>query len=502
MRNVDRVERWAVEAIYEALGPPRLRYCPWTPTAKQEAFLLLPQLEAFFGGAAGPGKSVALLIASLMYCDVPGYDALLLRPTLAELEQPGALIDLSHEFLDGGDASWVGERRRWSFPSGATLSFGYLADDNDVARYHGTSYSFLGFDELTQFSELQYRRMRRVLRQPNNSEGQFAVAADGTRLQDVPVRIRAASNPGGPGHQWVRARFVDPITRVPGIGFLPARFRDNPHLDAATYEQLLAELPSLDRARLLDGDWDVSEEGEAFRREWFRLVSAAEVEPAVKSVRYWDLAASEPSQRNRDPDHTVGLRLDRDRRGIFTISDIVRGRWNAAGVEQAVLTTAKNDGARVPIFIEQEPGAAGKLLLDHYRRRVLSGYIVHPGLPGGANKELRARPVAAAASYGLVQMLPNPNLHAFLDEIAIFPNGAHDDIVDALSGAHTALTKTGKPFPFREVNKIEPQPEPDRAAGHSTIARVASNAPLSDREAADLAARIGIGVYNPQHWQI
>src|SRR5581483_9229198 len=102
--------------LYALFPPTRLRYCPLTPTAKQEAFLLLSAYEVFYGGAAGGGKTAALLMSALQYADVPGYHALLLRPSLAELSLPGNLIDLSHEWLSRTKAFWNAELKRWSFP--------------------------------------------------------------------------------------------------------------------------------------------------------------------------------------------------------------------------------------------------------------------------------------------------------------------------------------------------------------------------------------------------
>src|SRR6266550_5993320 len=141
-----------VESAYRLFGPPRLRNCPLRPSPRQEAFLLADASEIFFGGAAGGGKSLALLMAALQYSDVPGYSALLLRPTLSELQLAGGLIELSHDWLGGSSASWSAETRSWRFPGpgrsgagGASLSFGYLAGSDDVSRYAGTSYSFLGF---------------------------------------------------------------------------------------------------------------------------------------------------------------------------------------------------------------------------------------------------------------------------------------------------------------------------------------------------------------------
>src|SRR5881227_274692 len=182
-----------VESAYRLFGPPRLRNCPLRPSPRQEAFLLLDAFEAFFGGAAGGGKSLALLMDALQFSDVPGYAALLLRPTLSELQLAGGLIELAHEWLAGTRASWSAETRTWRFPGpgrkagagGASLSFGYLANSDDLGRYAGTSFSYLGFDELTRFEEAHYRRMFRVLRQPSGTPATTA-APDGTRLADVP----------------------------------------------------------------------------------------------------------------------------------------------------------------------------------------------------------------------------------------------------------------------------------------------------------------------------
>lgn len=166
-----------------------------TPWPKQKLFLDLDCLEAFYGGAAGPGKSSALLMAALKYVDVPGYAALLLRRTYADLSKPGALMDRAHQWLHGSGAHWNEQKKIWTFPkSGATLSFGYLETENDKYRYQGAEYQFIGFDELTQFTDSQFTYLFSRLRRLKGST--------------IPIRMRAASNPGGEGAQWVQERFV------------------------------------------------------------------------------------------------------------------------------------------------------------------------------------------------------------------------------------------------------------------------------------------------------
>lgn len=451
MTTADELPRAGeIEVLLSLLGPLRLRNCPLRPTARQEAFLHLREKEVFYGGAAGGGKSVATLMAALQFSDVPGYDALIVRPSLAELQLAGGLIELAHDWLGSTKARWSGETKTWRFPGrgrsgagGATLTFGYLADASDVARYAGSSFSYLGFDELTRFEEAHYRRMFRVLRQPTGDLGGPA-ASDGTRLQDVPVRIRATSNPGGPGHGWVKERFVNPETRHPGAVFLPCRIADNPHLDMPSYLETLGELPTAELHRLMHGDWEIPDDGELFKREWFVAVESHQVPASgLQAVRYWDLAATAPSAANRDPDWTVGLRLEWHRAsGDYFITDIVRERRGPGAIEALVKTTAGRDGRDVAVVIEQEPGAAGVQVTDRYKRHVLAGQHVRSHRVTG-DKRTRAIPVAAAAEQGLIKIVRGRHTHAFLDELTAFPHGRHDDCVDALAGAYHHVTRYG-----------------------------------------------------------
>lgn len=233
--------------------PALERYCPHLPTVSlpQLAFLTRNDREGFYGGAAGGGKSDALMMAALMYVDQPGYSALLLRRTYPQLSKADGLIPRSHEWLKGTDAVWNAEKRSWTFPSGATLEFGHVLDENAKYDYQGAAYQYVGFDELTQFTEtmfdyIGFSRTRRV-----------------KELEEagVPIRTRASSNPGGEGHAWVKARYV--TGRDPSVVFVPARVHDNPGLDVDEYVASLSHLSPQLRAQLLEGDWGAFE-GAAF----------------------------------------------------------------------------------------------------------------------------------------------------------------------------------------------------------------------------------------------
>jgi hypothetical protein len=244
-------------------GKPSIRVTRWMPhepTAKQHAFLWLQTMglpdEALYGGAAGGGKSDALLLAALQYVDVPGYSAILFRRSLTDLALEGALIPRSKEWLSDTDAVWHEQRKSWTFPSGATLQFAYLKDADSKYRYQGAEFQFIGFDELTQFPESDYTYLFSRLRRPRVEAWMNEdLKKQKELLAKVPLRMRVASNPGGRGHRWVKARFIARGTRGDRL-FIPARLKDNPYVDQEAYEAALNELDPQTRDQLLEGNWD------------------------------------------------------------------------------------------------------------------------------------------------------------------------------------------------------------------------------------------------------
>ena len=383
--------------------------------------------EILYGGSAGGGKSDGLLMAALQYVHVPGYAALLLRRTYADLALPGAIMDRSHEWLEGRGVHWSDEKKTWTFRSGATITFGYLEAPRDHFRYQSSEFQFVGFDEVTQFREPQYRYLHSRLRRLVGS--------------DIPIRMRAASNPGDIGHDWVKARFIDAKTREKDCLFIPATLEDNPHLDRESYLKSLMKLDPVTREQLLNGNWDIRPEGGLFKQDWFKIVERDEIPAAAYNhyVRRWDLAATEGGG-----DYTCGLAMC-TYQGIFYVVDLVRGQMGPAEVEESIGNTASQDRAKAPahhIRMEQEPGASGKSMIDHYARKVLVGYRFR-GAPASGSKIVRAQPASAAASNHMIRILRAPWNEVFLSEVAAFPTGAHDDIVDVFSGAYADLTQDG-----------------------------------------------------------
>lgn len=354
----------------------------------------------------------------MQYVETPGYNALLLRRTFADLNLPDALIPMSHDWLSNTPAKWNEQKHQWKFPSGATLTFGYCENDRDVYRYQGPAFSFCGWDELTQFNERPYRYLFSRLRK--------------RKTLPVPLRIRAGFNPGGIGHEWVRARFVD--GQNDKRRFVPAKLEDNPYLDRESYIESLGHLDPVTRAQLQHGNWDIRPEGNMFKRAWFDIVDAAP--PECRWARAWDMAATESDGKN-DPDWAAGAKLGLHD-GTIYIGNMIRLRGSPGEVEKTVGQTAELDGRECGIRLEQEPGSAGKVVVDHYLRKVLLGYSVR-AFPASGDKVSRAKPFSSACERRGVKIVRGPWVSAFLDELCSFPQVGHDDQVDAAVNAFEEL---------------------------------------------------------------
>ena len=414
------------------LPPLYIPGCPHRPTLKQWIGLSLPGVrELLYGGAAFGGKSDFLLMAALQYIDQPHYSAVIFRRTFPQLSgAEDGLLARALEWLGPlpefeGIEMIHGMPVRWKYRGGGTLSFSHLQYDRDKYNHQGPSYQFIGWDELTQFLESQYLYLMSRQR----------------RLKDsvIPLRIRASSNPGGEGHEWVKARFVDAAASAKRL-FLPAKLTDNPHADSEEYADTLSELHPYEREQLLNGDWDVRPPGSRFRREWFKLdYDERPADRGLQWLRRWDLAGTEPNGSN-DPDYTVGTLWARMPSGAFICADMQRFRGTPQTVETRLKQTAQLDGRETEIVIEQEPGSSGKFTVD-YLVRQLAGWNVR-GRPSTGDKVKRSDPYASQAEAGNVHLVRGHWNEAFLLEHEQFTGEGkmHDDIVDTGSGAISDLT--------------------------------------------------------------
>lgn len=450
----------------------RLPYSPHVPTTPQARFLLLPHLEGLYGGAAGGGKSDALLMAALMYVHVPRYAAVIFRKSFQDLAKPDAIMTRAKEWLFGREGvSWNENDHQFTFscPGGgrSTLTFSYMQHEDQKFNHQGAAYQFVGWDELTQFTETMYAYLISRCRRPKDIGG-------GEPLSRVPLRIRGASNPGGKGHAWVLARFIEealeettgqvwktgeevdlmlgrkwlrnrPVVDDNGQtvhenrAFVPAKLEDNPFLDVEEYSKGLRELDPVTRAQLRRGDWSVRPKGPLFDRTWFDIVDA--VPAGARRFRYWDMAAT-AKEPGREPDWTVGTRVAfHDATGTLYIEDVQRSRERPAGVEARIKAAAELDGKGVSVAIEQEPGSSGVTVIDHYVRHVLPGWAVYGDKKTGSKVDL-ARPLSALAERRGVKIVRGLWNTAWLDEVEAFPFGDKDDQVDSATGGHRWVTST------------------------------------------------------------
>ena len=223
-----------------------------TVTKKQKLFIDASESEVLFGGAAGGGKSYGQMVDALLFAlNYAGSKQLILRRTFSELEK--SLIRTSLALFPKEIYSFNSSSHTGKFKNGSIIDFGYCATENDVYQYQSAEYDCIRFDELTHFTEAQYVYLISRVRGANG----------------FPKQIKSSTNPGGVGHSWVKARFIDPapfgksFTGEDGMKrvFIPSLLDDNSFLMASDpgYKKRLSALPERERKALLFGDWNIFE---------------------------------------------------------------------------------------------------------------------------------------------------------------------------------------------------------------------------------------------------
>jgi predicted phage terminase large subunit-like protein len=242
------------------------------------------------------------------------------------------------------------------------------------------------------------------------------------------------------------------------VTFVRASVFDNRILLEADpgYIAKLKAMPLVDRRRLLEGDWEIVEGGNMFRREWFEIVPEAPSD-LVALCRFWDLASTKPRPGRSDPDWTVGflmgMRRDRSLWGL----DLQRIRDVPAQVDKLIEQTTALDVARygkaVRFRVEEEGGSSGKRTVDQLAREIFKG-LDFRGVRSTGDKADRARPLSRMAEDGRVKLVTGAWIGDFLNSAAAFPNPeVHDDDVDAFSGAGAVLMNLPAPPVARSVGR-------------------------------------------------
>lgn len=321
----------------------------------QSMFLASTEEEVLYGGAAGGGKSYAMLADPMRYFNNPNFVGLLLRRTNDELRELKWESQKIYPKAFQG-AKWKEKDSMWVFPSGAKFWMTYLERDEDVLRYQGQAFTWIGVDELTQYATpfaWQYLKSRLRTSDPELKKH---------------LSMRATTNPGGPGHHWVKKMFVDP--EVPGKAFwardietgeiltypidhedpdkrgkplfkrkfIPALLKDNPYLYSdGAYERSLQGLPEAQRRKLLDGDWSVME-GAAF----------AEFNPRLHICEPFDIPNSWRRFRSADygynsPAAVLWFAIDPTYNTLYVYKELYQSKMTAIDMAQKVLEMDDGD---------------------------------------------------------------------------------------------------------------------------------------------------------------
>lgn len=436
----------------------------WKPNpGPQTRFLASTASEVLFGGASGGGKSAAIIAAGLRWVGVPQFRALVLRREATQLQD---LIDKSWALYKRAfpEAKFNANDHTWTFPSGARIRFNHCKDEADKYDYQGQEYQLLIFDELTHFTQTQYLEIASRLR--SSTEG-------------LPRYLRATSNPGGKGHEWVLKRWgawLNPDFEAEGLRprlgvdgrklppaepgevlwvvpveggeayvpegtkgaqsrqFIPARLSDNPKLleQDPDYARRLRDLDPVRRAQLEDGNWLIQPgAGLYFKRGWTPVIDV--IPSGGGAVRAWDLAATVVTKESPNPDWTVGVKFVSYPDGTFVVSDVTRLRGTPGDVEKHIKATAEVDGKGVQIRLPQDPGQAGKAQVAAYAK-LLAGWSFQSFTVTG-DKVTRFGPFSSQAQAGNVRLLRGPWNEFYIQQLEGFPDGDHDDDADATSDA-------------------------------------------------------------------
>lgn len=438
----------------------------------QTDFLSTQADICIYGGSAGGGKSASLILEPLRHMENSLFSAVMFRRTSPQITNPGGLWDESMKFYAQLNATPSVSRLEWMFPSGMKIKMAHMEHEKDKFDWQGSQIPLIMFDEITHFSEGQFTYM---MSRNRSSSG-------------VPGYMRGTCNPDP--SSWVR-RWVDwyigpdglPIKErcgklryflrisdemvwgdskdelcqkygeaqrpfIKSFTFIAATIYDNQILlkNDPNYLASLMSLPRIERERLLGGNWDtVAQTSKYFSREWTPVVPFPSCR--LTKVRYWDRAASEPSEANPTPDWTVGSLFGIDNlTGDFYVLDVVRFQGSPFEVKRKIRETQIKDGFQVRTIIEQDPGGAGKTEAFMLRRELAEGGYEVRCRPVTKDKLTRFLPFSAAAEHGDIRVVQGPWNEPFFLELERFQGDGKgkDDQVDTCSGGYAEL-----------VNKLE-----------------------------------------------
>jgi len=416
-------------------------------------------------------NSFALLMEAARHIHVPGYGAVIFRRESRQITAEGGLRDTAMNIYPMMGGQYRAQPTpHFIFPAGTKISFSHLNQESDCIGWDGTQICFIGFDEAIHFTDFQITYLlsrnrslcgvKPLVRMTSNPDSESWLAVflswwidqeTGFPIKERSGKIRYMVRYNG-DRVWADSReeLVDlygcEYEDAKSVTFVPALITDNPILlqrDPAYLGNLKA-LSRVERARLLDGNWKVRAiAGMYFPRFDAKIIDwLPQPGEMVKWIRSWDLAASEESE-GKDPDWSVGMLVGRKENGKLVIGDVIRVRRKAAEIRSLVKNMAVKDGKDVWINLPRDPGQAGKFQAESFLEMLHGFTVISRSIT--KNKVTMAEPAAALWQQGNIEMVRAAWNEEVLAELESFPEGKHDDLVDALAGATNGLPGHSKP---------------------------------------------------------
>ena len=448
---------------------------------KKDAFQLAPQAGPqtqfmassadiiIYGGAAGGGKTYALLLEALRHKDVKSFGAVIFRHNYNQITAEGGLWDASQKiFNQVPDAhSRKSPKLHWRFDGGAKLSFAHIERDEDLKSWQGTEIAYIGFDELTHYTKHQFLYMlsrnrttcgiRPYVRATCNPDSDSWVAEFISWWIDQETGYAIPERSGqirwmvvlndiiywGDTPEELAKKYEVNVEDCKSVTFIASRLEDNKILMESDpgYLANLKAMTEVDMERLLRGNWKIkAAAGSFFKRSQVGEILTEVPKDLVAVCRGWDLAATDKDEDD-EAAFTAGVLMGRRENGRFVIIDVINRQLKAGDVRSTVLVTAKMDHAKYAWCrqrLPQDPGQAGKDQKASYME-MLAGFDVHM-IPESGDKATRAEPMAAQWQHGMFDLVAGEWNEAYLNQLESFPDSKWKDMVDASSSAFNEIT--------------------------------------------------------------
>jgi predicted phage terminase large subunit-like protein len=432
----------------------------------QTSFLKTCADIAFYGGSAGSGKTWSLLAEPLRHYNNRKFKGVIFRRTVPDIRKQGALLDESKSLYFPLAGTLNESQLIWNFPTGMTMQLSHMQLEKNMYDWQGAQVSFIGWDEVTHFSKAQFFYLLGRNRSSAGVSGYVRATCNPdpdswvaefiswwiNQTTGYPIKERS-----GVIRHFLRApddsfvwedtakKCIDKYIKLyqkpkdtlspKSVTFIPANIYDNKILMEIdpSYLSNLDALPLVERERLKHGNWKIKPSaGLLFKREWFPILKTKPTN-FKRIIRYWDRAATEKKPDN-DPDWTVGLKAGIDHDGVITVLDVARFQEGPFKVQSNIKNTASQDGINVEVWLQHDPGQAGKVEAAHLVKELIGFNVKLDPVPK-SNKETRALPASAQAEQGNIKLVQGNWNDTLLTELQGFPKLKHDDQVDCLSGA-------------------------------------------------------------------